>query len=181
MSRPASFRRSVPLQFPSRSFLSLALVLVSLLPGPAGPVHAATAPRTAPAFTLPTRTATVESDSLRGRVVVVDFWASWCGPCRKSFPWLAGLQKKYADRGLVVVGVNLDKDRQLAEGFLRDFDVPFTIAFDPAGRSAAAYAVKGMPTTCLVGRDGTLLDSHVGFTADKAAAFERLIEEALAQ
>lgn len=142
--------------------------------------HAA-APTQAPAFSLPTRAGKVESDSLRGKVVVVDFWASWCGPCRKSFPWLAGLQKKYGERGLVVVGVNLDKDRQLADAFLRGFEVPFTIAYDPAGGTARAYAVKGMPTTCLVARDGTLLESHVGFTTDKAAAFERLVEEALAK
>lgn len=160
----------------ARSGFLLALLMLVF----ASHARAAPAPRVAPAFSLATRGGSVVSDSLRGRVVVLDFWASWCVPCRKSIPWLASLQGRYRERGLVVVGVNLDKDRALADEFLRSYEVPFTIAFDPAGKSAAAYGVKGMPSTYLIARDGTLLESHTGYTPDKAAAFERRIEEAMA-
>ena len=179
LSRPAPSAGSLSWSsLGSRLLLALsAVALLTLAP----PAHGGDAPRPAPSFSLPTRDGVAVSDSLRGRVVVVDFWASWCGPCRKSFPWLAGLQKKYGERGLTVIGINVDKDRQLADGFLRAFEVPFTVAYDPAGKAAAAYAVKGMPSTYLVSRDGTLLESHVGYTEEKAAAFERRIEEALAR
>ncbi len=169
IARPSCLRAARPIVF-------LALMLCSAFPARAGQPQ-----RVAPAFSLATRGGSVVSDSLRGRVVVLDFWASWCGPCRKSFPWLASLQDRNRDRGLVVVGVNLDKDRALADEFLRSFEVPFTIAFDPAGKSAVAFGVKGMPSTYLIGRDGALLESHTGYSPDKAAAFERRIEEALAR
>lgn len=143
--------------------------------------HAAPAPTAAPSFRLPGRGAEVVSDSLLGRVVLVDFWASWCVPCRKSFPWLAAMQEKYGPQGLTVVGVNLDKTRPAADAFLAQVPAPFTLAFDPAGKTAAAWGVKGMPSTFLVGRDGSLLHAHAGFDPAKTGSFEKLIEEALAK
>jgi thiol-disulfide isomerase/thioredoxin len=133
----------------------------------------------APSFTLRSANATVSLDSLRGKVVMVDFWASWCVPCHQSFPWMAAMQKKYADQGLVIVAVNVDKKREAAAGFLADNPAPFTIVYDPAGKTAAAYHVAGMPTTILVGRDGKILTTHIGFETAKAGAFEALIQEAL--
>ncbi|MBI5169284.1 MAG: redoxin family protein [Candidatus Eisenbacteria bacterium] len=135
----------------------------------------------APSFRLPGRGAEVVSDSLRGRVVLVDFWASWCVPCRKSFPWLAALQEKHANAGLSVVGVNVDKSRGAADAFLAQVPAPFAIAFDPAGKVASAYRVKGMPSTFLVGRDGRVVYAHVGFDPAKTAEFEKRIEEELAR
>lgn len=138
-------------------------------------------PAAVPAFRLPGRGAEVASDSLRGRVVVVDFWASWCEPCRKSFPWLALLQQKYGERGLTIVAINLDKQRAPADVFLARYPAPFVIAFDPAGKTAAAYKVGGMPTTVLLGRDGTFISRHVGFDPERAEKFEAQIEEALSR
>ena len=143
--------------------------------------HAGSAPAVAPSFRLPGRGAEVVSDSLRGRVVLVDFWASWCVPCRKSFPWLAAMQEKYGPQGLTVVGVNLDKTRPAADAFLAQVPAPFTLAFDPAGKTAAAWGVKGMPSTFLVARDGTIVHAHVGFDPAKTEPFEKMIEEALAR
>ena len=137
------------------------------------------APRQAPSFTLRTGTTPVSLDSLRGKVVLVDFWASWCGPCHRSFPWMAAMHKKYAEQGLVIVAINLDKTQEAAASFLAEIPAPFTIAYDPQGKSAAAYHVEGMPTTVLVGRDGRILSTHIGFEPAKAAAFESLIQEAL--
>lgn len=132
----------------------------------------------APGFTLPARAGTVALDSLRGRVVLVDFWASWCGPCRESFPWMADLQRRLADKGLTVVAVNLDKRRELADEFLADHPAQFTVAFDPAGATADAWGVRAMPTSLLVGRDGVVVAAHAGFDPRGAAAWARTIEEA---
>jgi cytochrome c biogenesis protein CcmG/thiol:disulfide interchange protein DsbE len=111
--------------------------------------------------------------------VLVDFWASWCVPCRASFPWMSELHRRYAPDGLVIVAVDLDRDRALADRFLELHPAPFTVAFDPAGRTAEAYGVKGMPSSFLVARDGTILHSHAGFDTRKAAMVEDLVRESL--
>lgn len=156
-------------------FLPLALLCAL-----ASPLAAAErAARPAPPFTLSTGKTTVSLDSLRGRVVMVDFWASWCGPCHHSFPWMAAMHRKYSDQGLTIVAINLDKSPEAAAGFLAATPAPFTILYDPTGKTAAAYHVQGMPTTVLVGRDGKIRTTHIGFEPAKAAAFEALIQEAL--
>lgn len=160
-----------------------ALVLLSLaLPADSKTVRgtgAVAAP--APDFTLPTRSGSVALAGLRGKVVLVDFWASWCEPCRKSFPWMSAIFERDAASGLVVVAINLDKRREPAEAFLRELSPPFIVAFDPAGRTAEAYDVTAMPSSYLVGRDGRLLYSHAGFDPRDAATIENEIEKAVAQ
>lgn len=138
-----------------------------------------TSSHAAPAFKLPTLTGTVSLDSLRGQVVYLDFWASWCGPCRASFPWMTGLDKKYRSRGLRIVAVNLDKDRALADAFLADYAAPFTIAFDPKGNTAEAYGVSAMPSSFVIGKDGKVLLRHAGFDPQRTGTVELQIEEAL--
>jgi cytochrome c biogenesis protein CcmG, thiol:disulfide interchange protein DsbE len=161
----------------ARVVVAFALALCAAGVAPASRAAAPAAVR-APGFHLPQRAGgEVVLDSLRGQVVVLDFWASWCGPCRSSFPWLADLQKRHADRGVKVVAVNLDKTRALADDFLAHFPAPFTVAFDPAGRTAAEYHVEAMPTTFLIDRDGTILVRHVGFDARRNQALETRIQE----
>jgi thiol-disulfide isomerase/thioredoxin len=144
---------------------------------------AAAAPRVvpAPAFRLPTASGVVALDSLRGKVVYLDFWASWCQPCKKSFPWMDRLQQRYAPQGLAVVAVDLDKSREAADAFLERFPPAFVVAFDSAGKTAEAYRVPAMPTSFLIGRDGRLLDSHAGFDPRRTAEMEKSIEAALAR
>jgi thiol-disulfide isomerase/thioredoxin len=148
----------------------------ALAPARAGN-HAST--HAAPSFKLPALTGTVNLDSLRGHVVYLDFWASWCGPCRASFPWMAGLDKKYRAKGLEIVAVNLDKDRALADAFLADYPAPFTIAFDPKGGTAEAYGVSAMPSSFVIGKDGKILLRHAGFDPQRTGQVELQIEEAL--
>ena len=113
---------------------SAVLVLLSL----SVPAFARTAAsRPALHFELPARAGVASLDSLRGRVVLVGFWASWCEPCRLSFPWMAGLHKQYAERGLTIVAVNLDKSRDPADMFLAHHPAPFTVASIPKGKSPA--------------------------------------------
>jgi len=140
--------------------------------------EAAPRPRVAPTFRLPGISSPVASDSLAGKVVLIDFWASWCEPCRKSFPWMSDLQKRRAAEGLVIVAINLDKERDKADAFLDQHPAPFLVAFDPEGKTAEAYHVSGMPTSVLVGRDGTILETHIGFDPKKAGAWDAKIAEA---
>jgi len=164
-----------------RSGLLPAIVIAASVLLPAtGRAHPAP-PRPAPDFTLPTLRGDVSLDSLRGHPVLVDFWASWCGPCRKSFPWMNDLVKRYGPKGLEVVAVNLDKDRDLADAFLRELPPSFTIAFDPHGRTAEAYRVSAMPSTYLVGPAGEVIDMHAGFDEKHAAELESRIQEVLAK
>ena len=100
---------------------------------------------------------------LRGKVVLVDFWASWCEPCRHSFPWLNAMQAKYADRGLVVIGVNVDRERADADRFLRDVPAEFQIVYDPAGALASRYDLPGMPVSYVIGPNGEIVGRHIGF------------------
>lgn len=160
----------------------LAALLLSVAPAAARVGRAAPADGVgarAPRFNLPARGGEAALDSLDGHVVVVDFWASWCAPCQHSFPWLGQLARKYAANGLRVVAINLDKSRPAADQFLMRNAVPFAVAFDPAGKTAEAYHVSAMPSTALVGADGTLLAMHRGFTAKEAGALEGEIRAAL--
>jgi thiol-disulfide isomerase/thioredoxin len=118
---------------------------------------------------------------LRGRVVYVDFWASWCAPCRRSFPWMNALAARYKGEGFAVVGINVDKRREDAERFLRDTPAAFTIAYDADGSTPAAYAVGGMPSSYLVDRNGVVVDVEEGFHEGRRADIEAKIRAALAQ
>ena len=131
----------------------------------------------APSFTLPTTNGTVCLDSLRGQTVLVDFWASWCGPCMQSFPWMTAMHQKYANQGFAIVAVNLDKDRNLADAFLERHVAPFTVAFDPSGKTAKDYKVHGMPSSFLIAPDGAVLYSHAGFDPKKTGDLEQRIKE----
>ena len=100
---------------------------------------------------------------LHGKVVLVDFWASWCGPCLQSFPWMNGLQAKHGSDGLVIVAVNLDQDRALADAFLKKVPAQFRVEYDQAGKLAKSFGVEAMPTSFLIGRDGQVHARHAGF------------------
>lgn len=160
----------------------IAVLVALLLPSFAVPTaRAEHALRQAPGFSLPAIHGVANLDSLRGRVVLVDFWASWCAPCRGSFPWMASLNERLGPRGLTIVAINLDKERSLAERFLAEHPAPFTVGFDPEGHTAQSYGVRAMPTSFLVDRDGRILLTHAGFDPRKSSELEARIEEALAR
>lgn len=167
-----------------RHLLAVLLLLVMAPMAPmasARPAARTKEPITAPAFTLPARTGSVALDSLRGHVVLIDFWASWCGPCRKSFPWLASLHERMKEHGLTIVAINLDKSREDADEFLKTYPAPFTVAFDPGGKVAEAFKVKAMPSSLVISKTGKILYSHAGFDPKDTATIEILIRKACAQ
>lgn len=155
---------------------SLAALLLTSMPCTAR----AAAPKgaAAPSFTLPTATGSVSLDSLRARVVLVDFWASWCVPCKSSFPWMAAMHERYGEKGLTIVAINVDKSRKSAQDFLDKHPAPFVVAFDPDGKAAKAFRVWGMPTSYLVGRDRSILFSRSGFDPKHAKEVEAMIAAA---
>jgi len=116
-----------------------------------------------PEFTFATDKGELRLESLRGKVVYLDYWASWCVPCRYSFPWMSEMQSRYGGSGLVIVAVNLDRDAAEARRFLAQYPAGFTVAYDPEGKTAKAMALKGMPTSFLIDRRGEVVGTHVGF------------------
>jgi cytochrome c biogenesis protein CcmG, thiol:disulfide interchange protein DsbE len=118
-------------------------------------------------------------EPVEGHVVWVDFWASWCVPCRRSFPWLNAMHRKYGPAGLQIIAVNLDKDRALAEGFLAEVPAEFAVRFDPSAALAKEFGVQAMPSSYLIDADGNVLESHFGFKTAETADYERGIEAAL--
>ena len=135
----------------------------------------------APAIDLPTDNGRIRPADLAGKVVYVDFFASWCGPCKLSFPWLKAMQQQYAGRGLVVLAINVDKDRADAAQFVAHYSPTFLVGYDPRGKTAEAFHVEGMPSSFLVSPTGTILYSHVGFDMKDTAKIQAQIEKALAQ
>lgn len=116
-----------------------------------------------------------------GKVIVLDFWASWCGPCRRSFPWLNAMHSKYEERGLVVIGVNLDASREDAAEFLEEYPANFRIHFDTDAALAVAYGVEAMPSSYVIGRDGELRATHHGFKVKEQSEYEAILTEALGE
>src|ERR1700722_10218114 len=98
--------------------------------------------------------APLDLGALRGRVIYLDFWASWCGPCRQSFPWMEAMRKAHQSQGLTIIAVNVDHDRVDAERFLKLFGGGFEVRFDPDGSLAQRFKVKGMPTSVIIDRGG---------------------------
>jgi cytochrome c biogenesis protein CcmG/thiol:disulfide interchange protein DsbE len=161
--------------YPSRWALALAAALLA-------PAALATeAGEAAPMFTLPTATGeSVALDKLRGKVVYVDFWASWCGPCRRSFPWMNEMQQKFGSRGFVVVGVNVDKRRGDAQRFLAQIPAAFAVVYDESGATPSAYGVKGMPSSYLIDAQGKVAYVERGFLDDHKADLEQRVVALLA-
>jgi thiol-disulfide isomerase/thioredoxin len=135
----------------------------------------------APAINLPAIEGEVDLVQLQGKVVYLDFWASWCDPCRESFPWMAEMKEKYGDQGFEVVAVNLDKERALADKFLNKMKINFVVAFDASAESAEKYGLRGMPGSYLIDRDGNIQASHLGFNDKDKAELEAVIKVLLLQ
>lgn len=125
--------------------------------------------------------AELDLSAYRGKVVYVDFWASWCGPCRQSFPWLDGLEHEYGAQNFAVIGVNVDKDRDKADRFLTDTPADFPILYDPRGEIAAAYKVAGMPSGILIDRTGHVRFQHAGFSEKQKGLYEEQLQTLLAE
>jgi cytochrome c biogenesis protein CcmG/thiol:disulfide interchange protein DsbE len=121
----------------------------------------------------------VDLEKYRGKVVVLDFWASWCVPCRRSFPWLNEMHDRYGSKGLVILGVNLDADQADAELFLKEYPVDFRIVRDPEGELARLYEVIAMPSSYVIDRNGQIAARHLGFKIARLQEYEDTLKRVL--
>jgi len=132
--------------------------------------------KAAPALTLQTaQGGSIRLGEYRGRVVLIDFWASWCAPCKKSFPALDGLSHEFQSRGLAVLAVNLDERRKDADQFLAAYPHTMMVLFDPTGAAPKAFGVQGMPTSFLIDRSGMIRFTHMGYSGNVAEQYRREI------
>jgi len=123
--------------------------------------------------------ADLDLSAYKGKVVYLDFWASWCTPCRQSFPWMSQIQQLDGPRGLVVIAVNVDHDKDLADAFLKRFAPQFKIIYDGKGEIAKRFGPKDMPTSFVIDRDGRVRYTHAGFYASQSSIYAAHIEEVL--
>lgn len=157
-----------------RALLTAAMFTLSSGLAPAAPAVAKPFP--APAFSLKDKAGQAHTlADFRGRVVLVDFWASWCAPCKASFPALDALQEELHGEGLDVIAINVDEDRKDADAFLTGKSPSLIVLFDPLGRSPEDFKVEGMPSSFLIDREGNVRFRHMGFTAQTKADFRREI------
>lgn len=117
----------------------------------------------------------------QGKVILLDFWASWCGPCRQSFPWMNEMQAKYAGQGLAIIAINLDSESDVAREFLTEVPASFVLGFDPEGKSAEAMQVEAMPMSYLIDRHGQIRYRLMGFNSEKKSEHETHIQTLLSE
>lgn len=142
-----------------RPFAGLLLWLVAL---PLGATVDANSP--APNFTLSAQSGKpVALAQFKGQVVMLNFWASWCGPCRQEMPLLDGIYKKYGKLGFTMLGINVEPDSKAANEWLRQTPVTFPILYDTDSKVSKLYGVSGMPSTVILDRKGTVRMIHRGY------------------
>jgi len=115
----------------------------------------------------------------QGKVIYLDFWASWCKPCQKSFPWMNALLSKYPAEAFTVITINLDAESEAMHYFLTKVKADFDIYHDPSGGIAEQFEIEGMPTSYLIDANGKVVKKHVGFYTKHVSRYEREIEELL--
>lgn len=153
------------------------LLLLALLCGARNGLQAAPAPD----FTLPRLddSAPVSLSALRGKVVYVDFWASWCAPCTVALPEMDQLRRDLHARGFEIIAINLDESADDALRFIERMDLSYPVVTDLAKTTPQAYAVSGMPTAFLIDRHGELHSTHTGFRPGDSAKIRTTIEQLL--
>jgi peroxiredoxin len=154
--------------------LLAAVVALSLL----GSAQAEVVEGAAPDFTLKSRSSgNLKLSEYRGDVVMINFWASWCAPCREEMPLLEDLYAKYSDLGFTLLGVNVEEDSSKADEFLRDVPVSFPILFDNKNQVTELYNVVAMPTTVIVDRGGNMRYLHRGYLPGYEEEYKKQVKE----
>jgi peroxiredoxin len=147
--------------------------LAALAAGAAAPLRAGTAQAPAPDFTLPARAGgELSLADLKGNVVLINFWATWCGPCRQEMPYLEQIWQRYKGLGFTLLGVNVEEDSAGAVKWLEQTPVSFPVLFDRENRVSKLYDVTAMPSTVIVDRRGQVRFVHYGYTKGTESAYQ---------
>jgi thiol-disulfide isomerase/thioredoxin len=120
-----------------------------------------------------------DAKSYAGKVLYIDFWASWCPPCAQSFPFMNELSHDLKDKGLQIVAINMDATLEDTQAFLGKYPANFTVMTDVDEHCAKNFAIKAMPSSFLIDRKGVIRSTHLGFRDDDAKAIRALIEQLL--
>ncbi len=118
-------------------------------------------------------------DKSKGKAYIIDFWASWCEPCKKALPALDKLYKKHKNQGLVIIGVNVDDEKGLGKGFLKDHPVSFPMVYDQGKKLAESAGLATMPTSFVLDRDGKIVHVHKGFVDGQEAEYASQVKKIL--
>ncbi|MHB8679900.1 MAG: TlpA family protein disulfide reductase, partial [Rudaea sp.] len=163
--------------------MSMRIALAAALLAAASAASAVEPGATAPGFALMpfAGTHSVHLSDYRGKVVLVDFWASWCSPCRQSLPLYNGLQTDFPVSEFAILAVGLDENIDDARTFLREHPVKYTALQDPRGDVAQAFGLKGMPSSYLIDRAGIVRFRHIGFEPKDIDALKREITALIAK
>ncbi len=158
--------------------LSRSLVLLACLLSLSLPLQAKELNQPAPDFTLKSMSGkNLKLSEQAGNVILLNFWASWCGPCRKEMPLLNELHKKYQPLGFTVLGLNVEQDTKLAKQFIDSRPVDFPILYDPANEVSSLYEVVAMPTTVLIDRNGNMRYLHRGYKEGDEKKYRNMIKK----
>lgn len=164
----------------STLFYFLFILLVGVIMAISFNASAKVTAQTAPDFTLKSRDGNnVRLQEQIGNVVVINFWASWCGPCRQELPHFEKFQQDFADLGFTILAVNVDEDPSKANNLLSDIPVTFPVLFDQQDMVSKLYDVKAMPTTVIVDRSGMQRLTHYGYKNGDEAKYKAVIKALL--
>jgi peroxiredoxin len=172
-----SFREKKPMniRFFWIKFLSAVFTLLFVTS-----LQALTLEKAAPDFTLKSlQSNNIKLSEQAGNVVLLNFWASWCGPCRKEMPLLNDLHNKYKTLGFSVVGVNVEQESSLAKSFISSYPVDFPILLDDSNKVSKLYDVNAMPTTVIIDRNGVVRHLHKGYKAGDEKVYQKMVKKLL--
>ena len=165
-----------------KTHLLTTLLVAALAFMPFSPAHAVKKGDTAPDFTLKSRSGkNLRLADFRGKVVMINFWATWCAPCRQELPHLNALYKKYKSKGFVLLGVNLDNDPAAARKMADEFKVSFPVLFDPEQKTGKLYRLKAMPSTVILNRSGKVRHVHLGYKPGYEKEYDKQVRRLVAR
>ena len=157
-------------------------VLTALLAAPASQAAMPKIGAAAPDFALKSSSGkNLKLSEHRGEVVMINFWATWCGPCRQELPLLNRLHEQYRKTGFTLLGVNIDDRQDAAQDMAKKLGITFPVLFDTDKRVSRLYDVNAMPSTVLIDRDGKVRYIHLGYRAGYETSYESQIRELLKQ
>jgi len=136
--------------------------------------------QTAPDFTLASNKGkNIRLKDLRGKVIMINFWATWCAPCRKELPLLNNLYNKYKNKGFVLLGVNIDEKSTLANKMIKELKINFPVLFDKTQTTSEAYDLKAMPSTFIIDKNGIVRFAHYGYKSGYEKKYEKDVKSLL--